>query len=337
MIDRLRWGVLGTARILRRFLPALARSMRSELAAIASRDPERARACAARYACPRTHASYQALLDDPAIDAVYIPLPNDQHAAWTVRALRAGKHVLCEKPIALSVKEVDEIAEAARASGRHALEGYVHLHTPQLEALVAALPGIGPLAIVRGGMSIPIAAPNIRLDPARGGGGLWDVGCYPVSLMVRLIGSRPVSVSATMRRLSTGVDGALVGHLHFATNAQEVLGVIDCGLGTPLREHFEIVGARGMIIPQSPFRAGIDGSPSSLTMRVDGEELRAIEGSPPDPFAAELDAFERTALDGTPARVPLALSRDVTATLVALHESAASGRSVALAPPVVDR
>src|SRR5262249_28876123 len=136
---RLRWGVLSTARILRRLLPPLLQSPRSRLVAIASRDGDRAREAAARWHAPRAHGSYEALLADPEVDAVSLPLPNHLHAPWVLRCIDAGKHVLCEKPLALRGEDVDAIAAAAARRGVHVVEAFVHLHHPQLDAMGAVL------------------------------------------------------------------------------------------------------------------------------------------------------------------------------------------------------
>lgn len=326
----IRWGLLSTARILRRFIPALRKAPKSELRAVASRDSARAAACAAQYQIPRSYATYESLLADPEIDAVYLALPNHLHAEWAVRAVSAGKHVLCEKPLALSAGEVDAIAAAAQTHQRHVVEAYVHLHHPQTPLLRQALQGgtIGPVALIRGGMRFRVTDPsNIRLDPERGGGALWDVGCYPVSMLLYLAGVLPAEVSAFQQLGPSGVDTSFVGQLRFERSdlGGAFLAQIDCGLASPFRETLEVVGERGSLVPLSPFRAGIDGAPTGYTLLLEGQPAQSIDTSVADPFLAEVTAFEALLLGHAPPAVPLALSRDVTAVLEALYRSARSG------------
>src|SRR5687768_10450891 len=180
----LRWGILGTARINRRLVPAFRTSKRGQLAAVASRDLARATAHAREYGIPRAVEGYRALLDDPSIDAVYIPLPNTEHVPWTLKAIAAGKHVLCEKPLALHPVDVDRISAAAAAANVIVEEGFMYRHEP-LTARVVSLINDGAVgavrAIVSGFTFLLDNHSNIRLDPRLGGGALWDVGCYPVT------------------------------------------------------------------------------------------------------------------------------------------------------------
>ncbi len=181
----LRWGLLGTARINRMVIPPLRASAGNRLLAVASRDLARATGYAKEWGIERAHGAYEALLADPEIDAVYIPLPNHLHAEWTIRAARAGKHVLCEKPLALTVAEVDAMGAAARESGVVLAEAFMYRHHPQtlkVKELVDA-GAIGPVRFVRGTFSFPLTRPDdVRLRPEWGGGCLWDVGCYPAQL-----------------------------------------------------------------------------------------------------------------------------------------------------------
>jgi predicted dehydrogenase len=159
-------------------------SPRNRLLAVASRDLERAQAYAAQNGIERTHGSYEALLADPEVDVVYISLPNNLHVEWSVRAAAAGKHVLCEKPLALSVDDVDRVAEAARQHGVVIAEAFMYRHHPQTLKVIELINegAIGSLRIVRGGFTFMLERPgDIRLRPELGGGSIWDVGCYPIS------------------------------------------------------------------------------------------------------------------------------------------------------------
>jgi xylose dehydrogenase (NAD/NADP) len=187
----LRWGLLSTARINRALIPPLQASKRSQLCAVASRSQAKADEFASQCGIPRTHNSYEALLADPEIDVIYIPLPNSLHAEWTIRAVEAGKHVLCEKPLAVSTAEVDAIIAAAQAHGKIVAEAFMYRHHPQtlkIKALVDS-GAIGELRMVRGAFTFNINRPDdVRLDPQLGGGSIWDVGCYPLSFTRYVVG-----------------------------------------------------------------------------------------------------------------------------------------------------
>src|SRR6187401_1308651 len=178
----IRWGILGTARINRRVIPAMRLARRSELVAIASRDRARAEAYAREWSIPRAVAGYQTLLDDSNIDAVYIPLPNTGHVEWTLAAIAAGKHVLCEKPLALDPADVDRIATAAARARVIVEEGFMYRHEPLTRKVLSLINdgAIGTVRAVVSGFTFALEpAHNIRLEPALGGGSLWDVGGYP--------------------------------------------------------------------------------------------------------------------------------------------------------------
>jgi len=194
-----RWGLLGTARINRRLIPAMRASSRSTIVAVASRDLPRAEAHAREWGIPTAIGSYDALLNRDDVDAVYIPLPNSLHVEWTLGAVAAGKHVLCEKPLAISPAGVDLIAAAAARTGVVVEEGFMYRHEP-LTAAVAALVRDGAVGAVRtivsGFTYAQGRANDVRLVPSLGGGALWDVGCYPVSYACLLAGRDHVAATA---------------------------------------------------------------------------------------------------------------------------------------------
>ena len=321
----LRWGLLGTARINRSLIPAIRASARSQLAGVASRVADRARAYAGEWQIPIAYASYEAMLADPQIDAVYIPLPNHLHVEWTLHAIAAGKHVLCEKPMALVPSDVDRVATAAAAGGVVVAEAFMYRHHP-LTLQVAAMVRdgrIGRLRVVRGAFTFMLSRPNdVRLVPEWGGGSLWDVGCYPVSY-ARLLAGEPLAVSAQAVRHETGIDLAVSGTLLFP---DAVMGVFDCGFGAHFRTFVEIAGAEGVITLETPFKPGAD-APLRLT-RGDDVQTIVVAGEPL--YLGEIQDLEAAVLDGRPTRVALADSRGNIAALAALHEAARTGRVVTL-------
>ena len=260
-----RWGLLSTARINRSHHSADAVSRpRHELVAVASRDQERGEAYAREWGIPRVHDSYETLIDDPEIDAIYNPLPNALHAAWTMRAVRAGKHVLCEKPLATTVADVDAIAREAKAAGVVVTEAFMYRHHPQtlrLKALVDER-AIGKLRLIRSAFTFPLTrSGDVRWEPALGGGSLWDVGCYPVSISRLLAGIEPQEVFGRSRQGREDVDEAFTGQIALG----EVVAQFDAGFRAPLRTHLEVVGTEGVITASAPFKPGPGRAPGAVT------------------------------------------------------------------------
>jgi predicted dehydrogenase len=320
-----RWGVLGTARISRSIIPPMRTSARHELVAVASRDRTRGEAYAREWAIPRVHASYETLIDDPEVDAIYNPLPNALHAAWTIRAIRAGKHVLCEKPLATTVADVDAIAREAKAAGVVVTEAFMYRHHPQtlrLKALVDER-AIGRLRLIRSAFTFPLSRTgDVRWEPSLGGGSLWDVGCYPVSIARLLAGVEPQEVFGRSRQGAEDVDEAFTGQMALG----EVVAQFDAGFRAPLRTHLEVVGTEGVITAPAPFKPGPEAR--LFLTRDDVTEVVTIEEQPL--YLGELDDLADAATLGREPRVTLADSRGNVATIVALYESARTGRPVAV-------
>lgn len=319
----LQWGILGPGRIAPRIVRGLDGNPRGELRAVAGRDQARARAFAERFGVPIAHPTFDALLDDPLVDVVYIALPNGLHAEWTIRALDAGKHVLCEKPLALSVAEVDAIVAAAARNGRIAVEAFMYLHHPQtLRALELIRSGVlGTIQLISGAFSFLLDYPHDpRIDPDQGGGSLWDVGCYPVSVSRRIAGEEPDGVAGFARFDERGVDRTFVGLLHFPSG---LVAHFESGFSAPDRERVEVVGSEATLVIDHPFLPEPDGPPPSMTITRDGDvDSIAVESL--DQYRAEVDDLQSAILDGTSPRVELGFSRGSIATLVALDEAARS-------------
>ena len=230
----LRIGILGAANIARYFIKDVRASRKVSVEAVASRNLERGKAFAAENGVPRVVPTYEALLADPAIDAIYNPLPNSLHAEWTIRATDAGKHVLCEKPIAGSATEARAMFEAARRNNVYVVEAYPYRAQPQTIKLRELLDAkaIGRLQLVYASFCFAMSnASNIRLDPALAGGSLMDAGSYPISLARMIAGERPVRVHAMARMAETGVDRTVVGSLEFASGLLAQISCTADGIG----------------------------------------------------------------------------------------------------------
>lgn len=323
----LRWGLLSTARINRRLIPAIRAARRAELVAVASRSQSRADAYASEWGIPRSHGSYQALLGDPEVDAIYISLPNSLHAEWTVRAAEAGKHVLCEKPLAISISECDEIMGAAESAGVVVIEGVMYLHHPLLNKASQLLQegAVGRVTLVRGTLCFFLDRPDdVRWKPELGGGALWDVGSYPVSFIRRMAGE-PEEVFGRQRLAESGVDDTFVGLLRCADG---VLGLFDCGFRSQWHSQAQVLGTEGTLMIRHPY---VISAESKIVLRR-GSEEEEIGVPDIDVYQCEVDALTAAVLDGAPVPVPLTSSGANVTTIVALYESARSGLPQSVSP-----
>lgn len=248
-----KWGVLSTANIGRaRVNPAIQASRNGELVGVASRDKERAREFANHHNIETAYGSYQELLEDERIEAVYIPLPNSLHHEWTIRAAGAGKHILCEKPLALNARQCLEMQQAAQTHGVKLMEAFMYRFHPRTRRVIEMVRqgAIGEARILRSSFTFCVTKPdNIRLNQALGGGALMDVGCYCVNISRTLAGSEPLQVQAFSRVGSSGVDLELVGTLRFPSG---LIAQFDCALTVERREEYEIAGPEASLrVPQA--------------------------------------------------------------------------------------
>jgi xylose dehydrogenase (NAD/NADP) len=314
------WGILSTANINDKLI-AGARSAGVELVAVGSRDAARGQAFADEHGIPRVHASYEALLADDEVDAVYIPLPNSLHVPWSIRALEAGKHVLCEKPLARAVAPVEAAFDAAERAGRVLMEGFMWRFHPQTARLVELVRegAIGRLRHVnaRFGFALDPASGNVRWAPELEGGALMDVGCYCVSGL-RLLAGEPSRVYA--ERVGEGVDGRLAAVLRFA---DDVTGTFDCGMDVNPRSGLEVVGDAGTLWVADPWH-GL--APGIVLQRPSGEEAIAVERV--DPYGRELLELEAAVREGRPPRLDRAESVAQARVIAALYRAADEGRAV---------
>ncbi len=307
--DRVRWGVLGCADIaVRKVIPALQASERGEVLALASRDDQRATATAARLGIPRSYGSYEALLADPAVEAVYIPLPNHLHREWTIRAAEAGKHVLCEKPLAMNAAEAGEMIDACAAAGVLLMEAFMYRVHP-LWRRVHDLVGdgaIGELLAIQAFFSYRNVDPtNIRNIAAYGGGAVMDIGCYPINVARWLFGAEPDEVVAVVRRdPDCGTDVLTSAVLEFSGRQ----AAFTCSTQIEDHQRVDLVGTAGRLVVEIPFNIPPD-RPTRLLRIAGGDPPVApateiIEVPTADPYAVQGDAFAAAIREGTPVPIP---------------------------------
>jgi D-xylose 1-dehydrogenase (NADP+, D-xylono-1,5-lactone-forming) len=305
-IPKLRCGILGCARIARRgLIPGIQGSTSGSLQALASRDLTTARAWAEEFAVPKAYGSYRELVHDSEIDAIYIPLPNELHKPWVLAAADAGKHVLCEKPLALDAREAAEIVGYCRDRGVILMEAFMWRHQPRslrLRTLVSE-GAIGRLRLIRSSFSFPIESGDWRLDPARGGGALWDVGCYGVSTARFFAGSEPTSWQSIAHRGETAVDLTLTALLEFANG---ILATIDCSFEQPFRCTYELVGTQGVIEVPDAYLPPATGKALARLRTIGAvsdagagaDQVETLEFDQADQYAAMVDAFAQTTKAG---------------------------------------
>jgi predicted dehydrogenase len=316
---------MSTADINRKVIPGAKASPRVELLAIASRDQQRAEEYAREWGFERAYGAYEALLEDADVEAVYIPLPNTMHTEWSIRALEAGKHVLCEKPMSRHPADVEEAFDVAERTGRLLSEAFMYRHNPQTRRLRELIDdgAVGEVRLVRAAFSYGLYDPdNIRLRAEVEGGALMDVGCYCVSGSRLAAGGEPVSVYGEARIGETGTDWVFAGTMRFGG---DVLATFDCGTALPERDELEVIGSDGSLFLDDPWHCTVP----VIELRRDGEVER-IELEHANSYRLEFENVS-DAIDG---KGELLLGRDDAAAqaraLEALHSSAVSGEPVRL-------
>ena len=321
---RIRWGVLSTANIGRAAVnPAIQASSNGELVAVASRDAERARSFAAEHGIPQSFGSYEALLERDDIDAVYIPLPNSLHREWAIQAAAAGKHVLCEKPLALDAAECGEMEAAARDNGVKLMEAFMYRFHPRTERVIELVRAgrIGELGAIRSAFTFRLRnSENIRLDPDLGGGALMDVGCYCVNVSRTIMGEEPVAVQATANWTDRGVDEALSGMMRFADGA---VAHFDCALTLERSESYEVAGTEGQLSVPAAFLPGVDDVDIHEARGRDGTRAERIPGA--DEYRRMVEHFADCVLNDRDPRYPASEAAANMRVIAALYASARSG------------
>ncbi len=339
----LRIGILGCANIAKQFARDVAASPVVKIVAVGSRQLETAQAFAAAQGIGRAHGSYEALLNDAEVDAIYLPLPNSLHAEWAIKAAQCGKHILCEKPLALNRREAQAMFDAAKAHGVMLLEAYPYYFQPQTGDMLALLHG-GTIGNVRSmqacfGFTLPNPQGNIRLNPELGGGALLDAGSYALSMIRLVMGCAPQRVQAEATWAESGVDISLMATLHYADGRRAQLS---CAMDAANHRHAVIAGTAGTIETEylNHTSTQADGHPwgylpSVLRVRrgtantIPFEVIHSPTGSG---FRFAAEAFAQKAAERDFAAMDRAaqVSLDIAATLETLALSARQGRAVEL-------
>jgi predicted dehydrogenase len=319
-----RLALLSTARI-NELLVAGAREVDGvDVVAIGSRELDRARAEAEKLGVPAAYGSYEEVLATDDVDAVYVALPNSMHVEWSVRALRAGKHVLCEKPLSRHPDEVERAFDAADEAGLVLAEAFMWRHHPQASRLAELASGIGSPRLVRAAFSFLLERPgDVRLSAELEGGALMDVGCYCVSA-ARLVAGEPVAVAAQQVVGGDGVDVRLAATMRFDGDA---IAVFDCALDLAGRDELEIVGPDGSLFLDDPWHS----RRPAIEVRRGGGSAELVELPAVDPYGCELEDFAAAVAGDRQPRLGRDDAVGQARTIAALYESVASGRVVTLA------
>lgn len=322
-----RWGLLSTARINRRLIPAIRASAHGVLFAVASRTAESAEQYAQQWQLPHAFASYEAMLADDRIDIIYNPLPNHLHAEWTIKALRAGKHVLCEKPFALSLEEVDAVIATQKETGRCVVEGFMYRHHAQMRFLDSWLREgkLGELQHLSADFCFTLQDPtNVRWRPEWGGGSLWDVGIYPISFGQWLFGEPPHTVYGTQKIGRTGVDVWFAGQLQYSgSRTAQILSSFEA----PFEQSATLWGTEGRLLIKRPFNY-LEPIPDPIVFYPRHGSAEMLNFAHEDLYLGQVEGVHASLLHGTAPLITLADSRNHVATALALYQSARENRPI---------
>lgn len=312
MSQRLNWGILGTGNIARQFATGVNASRRGCLLAVGSRDRDKAAAFARMHSIPAAYGSYQQLVGDPAIHAVYVSLPNHLHHEWTIKALRAGKHVLCEKPLATSLEQAQEMFDEAQRGGKTLMEAFMYRTHPLTHAVIDAVRSgaIGEVRLIRTSFCFKVGKTqgNIRFSPEMAGGVMMDVGCYCLNFSRLFAGAEPSRIQVVHHQHETGVDDIVAGTLLFPNG---VIASFTCGMSVHGDNTASICGSEGYIEIPVPWKPPAAGSTFTIARstppKMDNPQVKAppprqtktitVEG---DLYGLEADSFAAAALDGAP-------------------------------------
>ncbi len=294
MENKVRWGILGTANIARwATIPGMKLAKNAELVAIAGRSAEKAQRYAETFGIPKAYGSYDELLSDPEVEAVYIPLPNDIHIKWVTAALRAGKHVLCEKPLAMNAGEVEEMFRTAKECGKYLMEAYAYLHSPYVQSLKDEVASgiIGDVDYIDTAFVTQGYKEDFRLHKEFGGGAMYDLGCYCTTMILSLIDSEVEFLKASAEFSDLGVDVLTSGQMRFANGARASfnIGMILDETSNARFDRLYIHGTKGSI--RSDVEYNQQGKVSYKVYTEDGVKVKEIDV--PQNYALEIDQLSR--------------------------------------------
>lgn len=329
-MKKVRWGILSTAKIgVEKVIPAIQEADNSIVTALASRTDDKAKKFAGNLGIPNTYSTYEDLLADPDIDAVYNPLPNHLHLPWSVKAMESGKHVLCEKPIGLSVEEAQKLLdEAKKYPDLKIMEAFMYRFHPQWKKTKSLVKNnsIGPLQTIQSFFSYYNNDPgNIRNMAEMGGGGLMDIGCYCISLSRFIFESEPLSVSGSMKfDENFNVDYLSSGILDFGKK----IATFTCSTQSAPDQRVHIFGTNGSITIEIPFNAPSDKGTRITLFRNGGSEILTFD--PVDQYTLQASAFSNAVLNDTPVPTPLDDAVNNMAVIEAIKKSSNSDKTVAL-------
>lgn len=326
-----RWGLLSTAHINRALIPAIRSSKRGKLVAVASRDINVARAYAQEWEIPVTFGSYQEMVASDEIDVIYISLPNHLHAEWSIKAMKASKHVLCEKPLALTAEEVDRMIAAQKQSGCYLAEAFMYLHHPQTRIVGEWVRGgkLGDISLIKSYFSFMMKnrEGNIRLAPQYGGGSLWDIGIYPISFSQYIMGGNlPEWVAGSQWTGPSGVDEDFAGMMVYPGGSVAQIG---CSFRTPYNTSTEIIGTDGKLVINRPFTQA-DSPESSVLFISEQGQSQKINVPQQALYSGEVEDMHDAILDGKTPSISLQASMNHIKTAVALYQAASSQTIVRL-------
>jgi predicted dehydrogenase len=327
---KLRYGILGAARINERLMPAIVQAANAELVAIASRRPGAAAETLAKYAPGqegvRIHDSPDALLDDPEVEAVYLPLANREHAEWTLKAVQKGKHVLCEKPMALRVKEIEAIEAAAARAGVKVMEGFMYRFHPQHAQVMDILQSgaIGEVRLVRASYSFmmrPARMYRISDSVEHGGGAMWDIGCYAIHSARMFFDRDPLTAVAVGKFNDKGADTTTSGILDFGDGRR---AHFDFSFECSRRSEYEVWGTQGGLRCHTVWQ--LPGDLPVISWWTEDGRRAQVQLAPANHFVLEVEHFSDCVLNDRPPRLSLADAKSNCRTIVAALRSMASGR-----------
>lgn len=333
-MDVVRWGVVSTASINQLFIPAVHISDRGKLVAVASRSSDKAEAYAREWEIPKFFSNYQEMFESGIIDAAYISLPNHLHAEWSIKAMQAGLHVLCEKPFAIRLSEVDEMIAVSQKTNCVLAEGLMYRHHPQTKKVGEIIKSgiIGEVSIIRGAFDFfmpkeerQVNSLNVRLIPKYGGGCLWDVGVYPLSFTQYILGSAPEKVMGMQRLGDFGIDEFFAGQMIYSS---ECFAQISSSFCLPFHTFMEIIGTEGRLYLTRPF---VDmGEERELILYPKKGNPKKIFVQTKNIFLGEIEDMHDAILDGKENYISLEESKNHVLSILALYKSARKGEIIGL-------